>query len=297
MHFMFWSSAQSGVDRLLHTWSQGAATASLAGMLALSLPLSAGAQSNPSALSTPSAVSSQTSSDSLVSSSTLSGPLAGGTANSASANALLVSQFAADGTAPMPATAGNPSSASVSTSGASSTAPIRSATKDDTTNDAVARFLADKGLLGSVALQVRDKAADMASDLVISAMDFLGVRYKSGGQSRDGGFDCSGFTRHVFERSIGMILPRRAAEQANMPGLMQVSENELKPGDLVFFNTLRHTFSHVGIYVGDNKFIHSPRSGGQVRIEDMGQSYWQKRFDGARRVPRLSKQQAELAQH
>ncbi|RZL10994.1 MAG: NlpC/P60 family protein [Rubrivivax sp.] len=194
----------------------------------------------------------------------------------------------------MPATSANAANPSAGTSAS----PTRSATaKDEATNDAVARFLADKGLLGSVALQVRDKAADLASDLVISAMDFLGVRYKSGGQSRDGGFDCSGFTRHVFERSIGMILPRRASEQANMPGLMQVSENELKPGDLVFFNTLRHTFSHVGIYVGDNKFIHSPRAGGQVRIEDMGQSYWQKRFDGARRVPRLSKQQAELAQH
>ena len=293
MHFMFWSSARSGVDRLLHTWSQGAATASLAGVLALGLPMSAGAQTHPSALSTASAVSSQTSSDSLASSSTL----AGGTATSASANALLVSQFAADGATSTQATAGNGTSASPGTSAPASTAPIRSTTKDDTTNDAVARFLADKGLLGSVALQVRDKAADMASDLVISAMDFLGVRYKSGGESRDGGFDCSGFTRHVFERSIGMILPRRAAEQANMPGLMQVSENELKPGDLVFFNTLRHTFSHVGIYVGDNKFIHSPRSGGHVRIEDMGQSYWQKRFDGARRVPRLSKQPTEIAQH
>lgn len=153
--------------------------------------------------------------------------------------------------------------------------------------DPVARFLENKGLLGSVALQVRDKAADMASDLVISAMDFLGVSYKLGGQSREGGFDCSGFTRHVFERSIGLILPRRASEQANMPGMVQVSEAELKPGDLVFFNTLRRTFSHVGIYIGGNKFIHSPRTGGEVRIEDMSQRYWQQRFDGARRVPRL----------
>lgn len=169
-------------------------------------------------------------------------------------------------------------------------APASSASVASDDGDAVSRFLADKGLLGSVALQVRDKAADMASDLVISAMDFLGVRYQSGGQSRDGGFDCSGFTRHVFERSLGMILPRRAAEQANMPGLLAVSESELKPGDLVFFNTLRHTFSHVGIYIGENKFIHSPRTGGQVRIEDMGQRYWQQRFDGARRVPRLNAQ-------
>lgn len=159
-------------------------------------------------------------------------------------------------------------------------------------SDPVSRFLADKGLLNTrpvteLAQQVRDKATDLASDLVISAMDFLGVPYRRGGDSKSEGFDCSGFTRHVFERSIGMVLPRRAAEQATMPGMETVKQAELKPGDLVFFNTLRHTFSHVGIYIGDNKFIHSPRAGGAVRIEDMRVSYWQQRFDGARRVPTL----------
>lgn len=160
-------------------------------------------------------------------------------------------------------------------------------------SDPVSRFLADKGLLNTrpvteLAQQVRDKATDLASDLVISAMDFLGVPYRRGGDSKSEGFDCSGFTRHVFERSIGMVLPRRAAEQAAMPGMEQVKQAELKPGDLVFFNTLRHTFSHVGIYIGDNKFIHSPRAGGAVRIEDMRVAYWQQRFDGARRVPTLT---------
>ena len=160
-------------------------------------------------------------------------------------------------------------------------------------SDPVSRFLADKGLLNTrpvteLAQQVRDKATDLASDLVISAMDFLGVPYRRGGDSKSEGFDCSGFTRHVFERSIGMVLPRRAAEQAAMPGMEPVKQAELKPGDLVFFNTLRHTFSHVGIYIGDNKFIHSPRAGGAVRIEDMRVAYWQQRFDGARRVPTLT---------
>ena len=164
----------------------------------------------------------------------------------------------------------------------------------DEATDPVSRFLSDKGLLNTrpvaeLAQQVRNSASDLASDLVISAMDFLGVRYQRGGQSRDTGFDCSGFTRHVFERSVGLILPRRAAEQANMPGLVSVNQTELKPGDLVFFNTLRHTFSHVGIYIGDNKFIHSPRAGGAVRIEDMRLAYWQQRFDGARRAPQLGK--------
>jgi len=158
--------------------------------------------------------------------------------------------------------------------------------------DPISRFLSDKGLLDTkpvvdLAQQVRDKATDVASELVLSAMNFLGVPYKRGGQSTDTGFDCSGFTRHVFENSIGLILPRRASEQANSPSLVPVKQAELKPGDLVFFNTLRHTFSHVGIYIGDNKFIHSPRAGGEVRVEDMRLSYWQKRFDGARRAPKV----------
>jgi cell wall-associated NlpC family hydrolase len=114
------------------------------------------------------------------------------------------------------------------------------------------------------------------------------VPYRRGGQSEETGFDCSGFTRHVFENSVGLILPRRAIEQAQSPHLVTVSQAELKPGDLVFFNTLRSAFSHVGIYVGDNKFIHSPRAGGEVRVEDMRLAYWQQRYNGARRAPEVS---------
>jgi cell wall-associated NlpC family hydrolase len=124
---------------------------------------------------------------------------------------------------------------------------------------------------------------DTASDLVLSAMNFLGVPYRRGGVSDDG-FDCSGFTRHVFELSIGLVLPRRADEQAKDSGLLAVRREELKPGDLVFFNTMRRTFSHVGIYVGEDKFIHAPRPGGEVRVDDMRQSYWAQRFTGARRA-------------
>jgi len=171
----------------------------------------------------------------------------------------------------------------------------------DVATDPIARFLSDKGLLPSakpvveLAQQVRDKATDMASELVLSAMNFLGVPYRRGGNSKESGFDCSGFTRHVFENSVGLMLPRRASEQANSPDLVPVNKSELKPGDLVFFNTLRHTFSHVGIYIGDDKFIHSPRAGGQVRVEDMRQAYWQQRFDGARRAPNVSARQPASA--
>jgi cell wall-associated NlpC family hydrolase len=151
--------------------------------------------------------------------------------------------------------------------------------------DAVLQLLQDKGLLPAEAeanafvRQVRDAA----SDLVMSAMNFIGVPYRRGGQTDDG-FDCSGFTRHVFEMSIGLVLPRRAEQQAKDGTLAVVKRDQLEPGDLVFFNTMKRAFSHVGIYVGDGKFIHSPRSGAQVRIEDMREAYWSKRFNGARRA-------------
>ena len=124
--------------------------------------------------------------------------------------------------------------------------------------------------------------ADRTSDLVISTMGFLGVPYKRGGNTAETGFDCSGFVRAMYDKSMGLLLPRRAEEQA--AATQKIDRSELKPGDLVFFNTMRRAFSHVGIYVGDGKFIHSPRSGAEVRVESMNVSYWQKRFNGARRV-------------
>ena len=180
--------------------------------------------------------------------------------------------------------------------------PAASASAASPSDDPVARFLSDKGLLPStrpvteLAQQVRNTATDFASELVLSAMNFLGVPYRRGGTSEETGFDCSGFTRHVFENSVGLILPRRAAEQARSPQLVPVQQQaELKPGDLVFFNTLRQTFSHVGIYIGDNKFIHSPRAGGSVRVEDMRQAYWQQRYNGARRAPNIAPQASAQA--
>jgi len=138
------------------------------------------------------------------------------------------------------------------------------------------------------------RVQDRASDMVVSAMNFIGVRYRRGGTSAETGFDCSGFTRHMFEMSLGLVLPRRADEQAAMPGLVKVERNELKPGDLVFFNTLRRTFSHVGIYIGDNRFVHAPSQGKDVRTDDMTFGYWAKRFTGARRAELPATTQAAL---
>jgi cell wall-associated NlpC family hydrolase len=152
--------------------------------------------------------------------------------------------------------------------------------------DVVLQFLQDRGYV-SAPPELLQRASEMASELVLSAMNFLGVPYKRGGQSADTGFDCSGFTRHVFEHTLGLVLPRRADEQARSAGLLEVAREELKPGDLVFFDTMRRAFSHVGIYVGEGKFIHAPRSGAQVRIEDMREAYWRQRFNGARRAQPL----------
>jgi cell wall-associated NlpC family hydrolase len=155
------------------------------------------------------------------------------------------------------------------------------AAPDTSNEDTLAGFLQERGLAAADGVRhVRDRASDM----VVSAMTFLGVPYRRGGNGADG-FDCSGFTRHVFQDTLGLVLPRRADEQASAAGLIQVQRDELKPGDLVFFNTLKRTFSHVGIYVGEGKFIHSPRTGGQVRVEDMRIAYWSQRFTGARRAP------------
>lgn len=157
------------------------------------------------------------------------------------------------------------------------------------TGDAVSRFLNERGLLSNAVVEnssaLLEQVRDKTSDMVISAMNFLGVPYRRGGTNEDDGFDCSGFTRHIFEKSIGLVLPRRAEEQAHSTALLNIKREELKPGDLVFFNTMRRTFSHVGIYVGEGKFIHSPRTGQAVRVEDMGDGYWAKRFTGARRAP------------
>ena len=167
-------------------------------------------------------------------------------------------------------------------------APPLHAAPEKAPGDAVVQLLQERGILPTAAQvdasPLVQQMRDVASDMVMTAMNFLGVPYRRGGNTADQGFDCSGFTRYVFENSLGLVLPRRADQQAQNAGLLNIHRDELKPGDLVFFNTMRRAFSHVGIYVGEGKFIHAPRSGAEVRIEDMRQAYWAKRFNGARRA-------------
>jgi cell wall-associated NlpC family hydrolase len=152
-------------------------------------------------------------------------------------------------------------------------------------DDAMLQWLYDKGLLQPAAQAPSPQPmADGAAQLVLSALNFLDVPYRYGGLSPVQGFDCSGFTRHIFAQTLGLVLPHRADQQAQNAALAPVGKAELRPGDLVFFNTLKRAFSHVGIYIGDGKFVHAPRRGGRVRVENMGSAYWVKRFDGARRA-------------
>ena len=147
--------------------------------------------------------------------------------------------------------------------------------------DDMNQFLTEKGLLAKLE-QVRESVSSTASDLVFTAMGFLGVPYRRGGNTAETGFDCSGFVRAMYQQTVGLILPRKAEQQA--AATQTIDRSELKPGDLVFFNTMRRTFSHVGIYIGEGKFIHSPKPGAEVRVESMSLAYWARRFDGARRV-------------
>jgi cell wall-associated NlpC family hydrolase len=121
-----------------------------------------------------------------------------------------------------------------------------------------------------------------AEELVLRAVAMLGVDYRYGGTSPDKGFDCSGFVSHVFGDALGIALPHNAYAQSRAG--QPIASAELRPGDLVFFNTLRRTFSHVGIYIGNNRFIHAPRSGQAIKITQFNHPYWAHRFNGARRV-------------
>lgn len=127
-----------------------------------------------------------------------------------------------------------------------------------------------------------ERYTNTAQDVILQGLKLVGVRYRLGGNNEDSGLDCSGFVRLVFQDSIGTSLPRTAREMSEVG--QQIDTSQLKPGDLVFFNTMRRTFSHVGIYLGDNHFMHAPRTGAEVRVESMESSYWMKRYNGARRI-------------
>ncbi|AXK40596.1 C40 family peptidase [Crenobacter cavernae] len=127
---------------------------------------------------------------------------------------------------------------------------------------------------------------EAVGDLLLQAMSLIGVAYRFGGSTPSSGLDCSGFIQYVFQKSLKVNLPRTAAEMARVG--KPVDKGELVPGDLVFFNTRGFAYSHAGIYMGNGRFIHSPRTGKSVEITSLNIGYWTQRYNGARRVQRGS---------
>ena len=120
------------------------------------------------------------------------------------------------------------------------------------------------------------------NELVMYAMSLADTPYRYGGNSPETGFDCSGFVHHVFKKSLNFDLPRTSLEISRMGEPLK--EEQLNPGDLVFFNTQQQPYSHVGIYVGESRFVHAPKKGKAITIVSMRDNYWRSRYEGARRI-------------
>ena len=120
------------------------------------------------------------------------------------------------------------------------------------------------------------------SEALLQALLALGVDYRYGGSSPVTGFDCSGLVAHVYLEAWNIRLPHNTLAQSEKG--VPVSLSELQAGDLVFYDTLKRPYSHVGIYLGDGRFVHAPKSGARVRVESIYSSYWAPRFNGARRI-------------
>lgn len=128
--------------------------------------------------------------------------------------------------------------------------------------------------------QPEDPAA--ANAVLMRAIGLVGTPYRWGGNTPDGGFDCSGLVNYVFRDMLDLRLPRTSRELAAMQG-PKISTNRLAPADLVFFGK-GGDVSHVGIYVGEGRFVHAPRSGGTVRLDRLDGPYWRDHYTGAKRV-------------
>ena len=120
------------------------------------------------------------------------------------------------------------------------------------------------------------------TELVLVSLSQVGLRYRWGGISPNGGFDCSGLVVYVFHQALQVIVPRTSYAQARIG--RSIGSNGPRPGDLVFFNTMRQRYSHVGIYVGEGRFVHAPAANALVRLDSFEAPYWRDRFDGARQL-------------
>ena len=170
-------------------------------------------------------------------------------------------------------------------------APAAHAAPEGLDNDALERLIRERtehdGHSNSSSSGRRSSGSqDEAGDLIMNAMSLIGLSYRLGGNSPTQGLDCSGFMQYIFKRSMGITLPRTSAEMATVG--QQVDRANLKPGDMVFFGSGGRV-SHVGMYIGNDRFIHAPRTGRDIEITSMNGNYWKSRYITARRVDRSSR--------
>ncbi|MDD5175445.1 MAG: C40 family peptidase [Sterolibacterium sp.] len=121
---------------------------------------------------------------------------------------------------------------------------------------------------------------DMGNNIVLYALGLIDSGYRYGGKNPAAGLDCSGMVSHIYEKAAGIRVTGSAADIARKGKPVEISR--VKPGDLVFFNTLNKPYSHVGIYIGDGRFVHAPNSHGKVRTESLTQGWFAKRLEDAR---------------
>lgn len=152
---------------------------------------------------------------------------------------------------------------------------IRDSYMSQTQADPLGAYLASRDI-------IKSSSTNDSGALATAALNMLGIKYRFGGGAPSTGFDCSGLVIYAAEKSLGLKLPRQSAQIAKQGE--SVKRSELQEGDLVFFNTRGYRNSHVGIYLGDQKFVHAPRKGSVVRVESMDVAYWRKRYNGARRL-------------
>lgn len=125
-------------------------------------------------------------------------------------------------------------------------------------------------------------AADGGSEVVLYALGLLNIDYRFGGNNPDAGLDCSGMTAYIYREALGIKLPHNAAQQSKLGA--SVNKKDLQPGDLIFFNTNGKSASHVGVYIGENKFVHAPSTNGKIKVTKLSDAYFSPRYEFARRI-------------
>ncbi len=128
--------------------------------------------------------------------------------------------------------------------------------------------------------QASRPVSEKGNEVVMYALGLIDTGYRFGGKNPEAGLDCSGMVSYIYGQAAGLKVQGSAADLAR--NCRSINRADLRPGDLVFFNTLNRSLSHVGIYIGDTRFIHAPSTNGRVRIDRLSDGYYAQRFEAAR---------------